>query len=131
MGHTRAQVHRLGVLAASTMAVIYILIGLRVLDIGGSASGEAVDLAMFGFSAGVAYLVLALLLQRTDRRWVWVLAVVAQVWVYVVYVSVSGTREPAFETWGIILRLIQVPLLGALIYLAWKAPATRSAGRAR
>ena len=130
MDLTRIQVRRIGALAASAMALIYFLIGLGVLDIGGSTSGDTVDLAVFGFSAGLAFLGLGLLLMFSDRRWVWVLALIAQAWVYVVYVSVSGSRDPAFEVWGITLRIIQVPLLAALIYLAWKAPAARPARQA-
>lgn len=123
---TRTQVRYTGALAASAMAVIYFLIGLGVLDIGGTKSGETVDLAVFGFSAGLAFLVLALLLALTDRRWLWILATIFQLWVYLIYVSVSGSREPSFELWGITLRIIQVPLLGALVYLSWKAPAPRT-----
>lgn len=126
----RQRVRSLGALASGTMAVIYYLIGLGVLGIGGSTSGESVDLAMFGFSAGTAFLVQALLLLRTDRRWVWVLSAIFQVWVAIVYVMVSGTREPPFELWGIVLRLLQVPLLVVTAYLAWKAPTTRGSGTA-
>jgi hypothetical protein len=104
------------------MAVIYLLIGLQVLRIGGGTSGETVDLAMFGFSAGLAFLVLAVLLASTDRRWLWIVATIAQIWVYWVYFSVSGGREPPFEMWGITLRILQLPLLAALIYLAWNRP---------
>ena len=113
------------------MAVIYILIGLGLLDIGGSTSGETVDLALFGFAAGAAYLVLALLLLFSDRRWLWMLATLLMLWVYVIYVSTSGGREPSFEVWGITLRVLQLPLLAVLIYLSWNSPrsATREAAR--
>jgi hypothetical protein len=104
------------------MAVIYLLIGLGILDIGASTSGEAVDLALFGFSAAIAYAVLALLLTFTDRRWLWILAALVMLWVYVIYVSTSGVREPSFEVWGIALRIIQVPLLASLVYLSWNSP---------
>jgi peptidoglycan/LPS O-acetylase OafA/YrhL len=116
----RHRIRSLGALASWTMALIYYLIGLGVLGIGGSRSDESVDLRVFGFSAGTAFLILGLLLMRTDRRWVWVLAAIAQVWVFLVYFMVSGTREPPFEIWGIALRLIQVPLLVILVYLAWR-----------
>jgi hypothetical protein len=118
---TRREIKHVGAVASAAMAAIYALIGLGVLDIGGSTSGETVDLAVFGFSAGMAYLVLAVLLVFTDRRWLWLLAVLAMLWVYVIYVSTSGVREPAFEIWGIALRLIQLPLLAVLVYLAWNS----------
>jgi hypothetical protein len=118
----RLQVRYVGALASAAMAVIYFLIGLHVLDVGGSTTGESVDLAVFGFSAGSAFLVLSVLLMLTDRRWVWILAAIFQVWVSVIYFSVSGTRVPAFELWGITLRVIQLPLFVVLVYLSWKAP---------
>jgi hypothetical protein len=59
---TRRQVRYIGALASSAMAAIYVLIGLGIPDIGSSTSGETVDLALFGFSACMAYAVLALLL---------------------------------------------------------------------
>jgi 4-amino-4-deoxy-L-arabinose transferase-like glycosyltransferase len=65
---------------------------------------------------------LAGLLAFADRRWLWVLATVFQLFVYVIYVAASGGRDPHFELWGISLRVIQLPLLAALIYLSWRAP---------
>jgi hypothetical protein len=128
---TRRRVRQVGALASSAMAAIYLLIGLGILDIGGSTSGETVDLALFGFSAGIGYLVLALLLTLTDRRWLWILSALLMLWVYVIYVSTSGAREPSFEVWGIALRIIQLPLLAALVYLSWNSPrsATHQAAR--
>ena len=41
-------------------------------------------------------------------------------WTYVRpgYIAVAPDRTPAFEPWGITLRIVQVPLLIALLYLA-------------
>ena len=120
----RLQVRYVGALAAGAMAGIYYLIGLGVLDIGGSTSGEMVDLGVFGGGAGTAFLVLALVFLFTDRRWIWALAFVFQLAVYAIYVAASGGREPAFETWGITLRVIQIPVVVALGYLIL-TPATQ------
>lgn len=122
MNLTRRRVRYVGATAAMAMALIYFLIGVGVLDIGGSTSGEMVDLAMFGYSAGLAFLVIGLLLLFTDRRWLWVLALVFQVFVYLIYVGTSGVRVPQFETWGITLRIIQLALVAALAYLSLRAP---------
>lgn len=65
---TRRQIRYVGASASSAMAVVYLPIGLGILDIGASRSGDVDDLALFGFSAGAAYQVLALLLTFTDRR---------------------------------------------------------------
>lgn len=43
---------------------------------------------------------------------------------FLVYFGVSGTREPPFELWGIVLRILHVPVMLVLAYLAWR-PATR------
>ena len=124
----RRQIRSLGALASGTMALIYYLIGLGVLGIGGTSSGESVDLWLFGFSAGSGFLIMSLLLMRTDRRWVWIVAAMVQAWVFLMYFLVSGTREPPFEVWGIALRILQVPLLLILVYLAWTPAATRGTG---
>ena len=118
----RRRVRLVAASASALMAAIYFLIGLGVLSIGGSKSGEMVDLTVFGFSAGTAFLILAGLLAITDRRWLWIVAAVFQVWVYVIYFAVAGSREPPFEIWGITLRVIQVVLLAGLVYLSWNAP---------
>lgn len=118
----RRQVRLAAAGASAAMAAIYFLIGLGVLSVGSSTSGESVDMFLFGFSAGTAFLILAGLLAFTDRRWLWILATIFQVWVYVIYVGAAGIREPQFEIWGITLRLIQIVLLAGLMYLSWNAP---------
>lgn len=104
---------------AAIMAAIYFLIGLGVLNVGGTDSDRAF-LWVFGALAGGAFLLGAFLLVGVDRRWVWVAGLVFQVFVYWAYLDVSKTRTPPFETWGIALRIIQLPLLVALGYLAFR-----------
>ena len=118
----RSHIRYIGAAAAATMAAIYYLIGLDILDIGGTTTGQATDSFGFGLSAGTVFLLTAGLLVFTDRRWIWVAATIFQLLVYVTYVGASAIREPAFETWGITLRIVQLPLLMALIYLSVRAP---------
>jgi hypothetical protein len=106
---------------AASMALIYFGIGLGVLDVGGSEADQTF-LIVFGGLAGGAFLLGALLLVRFDRRWLWVVGAVFQIFVYWAYFNVAKTRTPPFEVWGIALRIIQLPLLAALIYLAVRAP---------
>jgi len=115
---TRQQVRYVAAACAAAMAAIYYLIGLGVLSIGGSTTGEMVDLRVFGGGAGTAFLATALLLLFTDRRWIWILAAIFQVWVMVIYFAVAGAREPTFEMWGLTLRTLQLPLLLGLLYLS-------------
>lgn len=104
---------------AAAMAAIYFLIGLGVLTV---VDGQATDPSMLGFgaSAGAAFLLGAILLAELDRRWLWIAGAVLQVFVIWGYFGVAPQRDPAFEMWGIVLRVIQVPLLVALVSLAMR-----------
>lgn len=106
---------------AATMSAIYYLIGFGVLDVGGSAQDKQF-LIVFGVLAGSAFLLGAILLVALDRRWVWVVGAMFQVFVIWAYIDVSSDRTPPFETWGVTLRVIQIPLLVLLAYLAIRPP---------
>jgi hypothetical protein len=121
MRPTRRKTRYVAAAIATAMALIYLGIGLGVLDIGGSEAEKAY-LIVFGGLAGGAFLLGALLLVRFDRRWLWIVGVAFMVFVYWAYVDVSKTRTPPYELWGITLRIIQLPLLAALIYLAVRPP---------
>ena len=96
-------------------AVIYYLIGLRVIEvIEDDPSGQTA----FGLIAGTAFAVGALIIARFDRRSLWVLGSVGLALVIWMYFSIAGDRVPEYELWGILLRILQVPLLATLIYLA-------------
>ena len=114
---------------SATIAAIYFLIGLGVLTVVNPAADDP-SMAVFGFSAGSAFLLGALLLVAFDRRVVWVLGAALQVLVVWGYFAVAPNRTPAFEVWGITLRIIQLPLFAALVYLSLRAPgaARRSSG---
>ena len=120
----RRTVRYVGAAAAAAMAAIYYLIGIGVLKVvdPGATTGDTPDMLVFGAGAGTMFLVGAILLFGTDRRLLWVGGAVLQVLVAAMYVAVSPSRTPQFELWGITLRLIQVPLFAALLYLAWHAP---------
>jgi hypothetical protein len=119
---SRVDVQHIGALAALVMAGIYYLIGLGVLNVGGTVDGGSTDSFGFGVGAGTAFLIVAALLLFTDKRWIWVLALGFQVLVFVIYVAASGIRVPPFEIWGITLRTIQVLVIGCLVYLAVDTP---------
>jgi hypothetical protein len=113
---------RLGAAAlAASMAVIYFLIGLGVITV---VEGQADDPSMlvFGAMAGGAFLLGAILLAELDRRWLWIVGALFQVFVIWGYVAIAPQRDPAFEVWGILLRIIQVPLFIALVALAMRPP---------
>jgi hypothetical protein len=123
---TRRTVRLVAAGLAGAMAIIYFLIGAGVLNVGRASGTDAGFLIVFGASAGGAFLLGAVLLTAFDRRWLWGLGALLQVFVIWGYLAVAPDRTPAFEIWGITLRVIQVPLLAALVYLAVR-PADRHA----
>jgi hypothetical protein len=112
--------------ASAGMAVIYYLIGFGVLSVvrGGSVD---VDILVFGLAAGSAFALGAILLLFFDHRILWIGGALLQLFVVWGYIAVAPDRTPAFELWGITLRIIQVPLFAALVYLALQAPQPRHA----
>jgi hypothetical protein len=114
---TRRLVRYVAAALAATMAVIYFLIGAGVLTVVEPAAGDP-SMLIFGASAGAAFLTGALLLVAFDRRMLWIVGAVLQVFVAWGYFAVAPDRTPSFETWGVTLRIIEFPLLVALLYLA-------------
>ncbi len=43
---------------------------------------------------------------------------VLQALIIFMYFTLAAERIPEFEVWGILLRVVQIPLLGAITYLA-------------
>jgi hypothetical protein len=122
VGARRTRVRVAGAAIAAIMAGIYVLIGLGVLDAGRPTEEQRAGLLFFGLSAGAMFLLGAILLLASDRRRLWIVGAVLQVLVVLAYISVAPTRIPHYEMWGITLRLLQVPLFLALVYLAVRRP---------
>jgi hypothetical protein len=99
------------------MSLMYFSIGINVLTVVTPVVGDS-SMLTFGASAGAAFLLGALLLVAFDRRVLWILGAILQVLVAWGYFAVAPSRTPSFEAWGIALRVIQVPLFAALLYLA-------------
>ena len=102
-------------------ALLYFLIGLGVLNIGTSKEGAGNDLLGFGTVSGVAYLIVATLIYLIKRKLVWILAAVFDLLVIIVYFAVAGIRQPPYEVWGLLIKVLEVVLLGALAYLIYGA----------
>ena len=124
---TRRTVRYVAAVLAATMALIYFLIGVGILTVVTPAEGDS-SMLIFGASAGAAFLLGALLLVAFDRRVLWILGAVLQVFVVWGYLAVAPDRTPAFEAWGIALRVIQLPLFAALLYLAVRSAKSAGAG---
>lgn len=116
---SRLRLRRLAALICAGIAGVYVLIGLEVVTVSRPTDAE-VNLAVFGFGAATVFLVGLVLLLRTDRRVVWALGAALQLMIAAMYVGVSSDRDPAFEAWGLGLRVPQLVLFGILVYLAMK-----------
>jgi hypothetical protein len=101
---------RLAAGSSALMAVIYLLIGLRIVEVIRTADDQPV----FGFVAAAFFAALAAVLLRWQRPVVWALALANHLFVAYVYFDLAGERIPDFETWGLALRILQVPAILAL-----------------
>ncbi len=126
---TRRTIRYGGAAIAIAMAAIYVLIGLNVLRVVDAQGGT--DLLGFGAAAAALFGTGAVLLLLLDRRPLWVIGAILQVLVAAMYVAVAPSREPSFEVWGITLRILQIPLFAALVYLALHVPVANTASRAQ
>jgi hypothetical protein len=116
-GRGRRGLIRLVAAALSAVcAVIYFLIGLGVIYPATPATDQA-GLLVFGLLAGGAFALGAGLLLTMDRRAAWVLGAAFQVLAIVAYFQVAERRTPPFELWGVVLKVLQVAILAALVYL--------------
>ncbi len=111
---------------ATVMAAIYLLIGFKVLRVVDEQPGGT-DLLGFGAAAAGLFAIGAILLVGLDQRPLWVVGAIVQVLVAALYVAVAPSREPNFEIWGITLRILQIPLFAALVYLALRHPGAETA----
>ncbi len=96
------------------IAVLYGLIWAGVLTV--VTEAEVGELGILGI-AGLVFLALAALLWRFASRILWVATAVLQVGMIWMYVAIGAERDPAFEVWGITIRVAQVALIGVLIAL--------------
>lgn len=108
---TTAPLQRTAAGISLVIAVLYGLIWAGVLTV--VAEAEVGELGILGI-AGLMFLALAALLWRFASRVLWVATAVLQVGMIWMYVAIGSEREPAFEVWGITIRIAQVALLGVL-----------------
>lgn len=114
---TYRMVRYFAALVTALTAIMYFMIGFNVVTVVDPGIGQA-----FGIYAGAAYVVGAVLLVSYERRLLWVLGAILQVFVIYTYFSLAPERTPAYEFWGILIRIAQVVILIALGYLAMQSP---------
>jgi hypothetical protein len=110
--------HRSALVIASvvsaSMAVIYLLIGLRVIEV----IEPADDQPGFGLVAAAFFAGMAILIASIRRPIVWMVAMTMHLFVAFVYFDLAVDRVPQYETWGLALRALQIPAILALGWLA-------------
>jgi len=106
---------------AAFAALLYLLIGFGVLQVV-EAGPDDPSLLWFGLPAGVAFLFGAVVMLVSERTILWVLGAVFQVFAISAYFGVAADREPAYEFWGIVLRVVQALILIALAVLLARYP---------
>jgi hypothetical protein len=91
------------------------------------------DQLAFATPAALVYALGAvlLLIPMLDRRILWALGALLQVGVIIMYLSVAPDREPSFEPWGIVIRIVQLLLLATLVLLVADEPERPRGGAAR
>ena len=122
----RIELFAAGVAAAT--AILYLLIGFEVLYIGEPADGSAGDILGFGLSSAVAFAVIAALLLAVRRRWAWIVVALFSAMTVAIYFAVAAVRDPPYEIWGLLVKALQVVLLGTVAYLIVRGRAAAPEG---
>lgn len=123
---SRLMLRRIGAGLCGVMAAVYVLIGLEVVTIG-TAGDADIDIGVFGFGAASIFVLGAVLLLAVDRKVLWGLGAAFQLMMMAMYVGVSADRTPAFEAWGLGLRVPQVLLFAVLVALVVRPASARGA----
>jgi hypothetical protein len=119
---SRRTVRNFAAAVSALTALLYALIGVGVITVVQPGTSDEGDMLAFGLPAAGAFLIGALLLVLFDNRVFWVLGAVLQVLVIVGYFAMAGIRTPQFEIWGIVIKVAQLAILGALAWLVLRAP---------
>ena len=106
----------LGAVLSGATGLLYLLIGLGVLIVAEHKTGSP-DRARILLGAAVAFFVLTACLSLLDRRVAYVLGAALQVVCIIGYFVIAPSRAPHYEEWGIVIKILQVLLLGTLVYL--------------
>lgn len=106
---------------SATAAVIYLLIGFNVITV---VTDQGPGLVPPMLISGGLFALLSLLCLLSARHMVWMAGAGLQILVIVGYLAISSERNPAFEVWGIALKVVQVALLAAFGYLIVRSSRT-------
>jgi hypothetical protein len=83
---------------AVLIALIYFLIGFQLVAVLENTSEQTA----FGLIAGGAFVIGAALILAFDRRWLWTMGTLAQLFIIWTYFNLADQRAPDFEFWGVV-----------------------------
>lgn len=104
----------LAAMIAGAAAAVYVLIAANVITV---TEGQAEEAPVPPIVAALLLVAVAVLLVRTDRRGVLIGSLAVQVFLIAFYFLVATERVPAFEAWGIGLKVAQGAVLALLAWL--------------
>jgi hypothetical protein len=110
---------------AAAAAAVYVLVAANVITV---MEGQADEAPVPPILAAVLLVAVAVLLVRSDRRGVLIGGLGVQVFLIAFYFVVATERDPAFEAWGIGLKVTQGAVLALL---AWLLLSRATAGQLR
>lgn len=115
----RARLRAFAAVLAGATALLYGLIALHVVTVldGPVTEVAGAQLAFAAPASGVYVIGVVLLLRYDDRR-LWAIGLTLQLLVIGMYLSVASDRQPAYELWGVTIRVFQIGLLAILGRLA-------------
>jgi hypothetical protein len=108
----------LAVASAATTVILYLLVGLGMLNIGEPAEDVTRGVFGFGLVAGGTYAVVTFWLLRSARRRTWIAIALLNAIVIAVYFISRGARVPPFEWPGLAIQVVQMVTLLAVTALA-------------
>ncbi|HET7646320.1 MAG TPA: hypothetical protein VFM03_07520 [Candidatus Limnocylindria bacterium] len=117
---TSTIVRRFAAAVAVAIAALYLLIGLGVLDIGTTASGETPELFDFGVALAGLFLAMGLMVLLLARRVVWAAIGITDLLIIAGYFLLGDIRHPSFELWGLLIKALQGVFLVTLAILVMR-----------
>jgi hypothetical protein len=119
MTESRTLLRHAAAALSGLVAVLYALTGMGWVAVTEGQAPGVIPPLLVGAAVFAGLAVLALF--RTGRAF-FVAGAVVQVPAILMYLAVAAERVPAFEVWGITIKLLQVLLLGAFAWLALQRP---------
>jgi hypothetical protein len=105
-------------LASLGAGAIYLLIGTNVVSVGRSTQEATTDLLAFGALMAIVSLAVAIALWLVPwSRFALIGVAIVELVALIGYVAAAGVREPPFDLWGVLIKVLQATVLVATVYL--------------